>query len=199
MHKEIETKIRITSNNQFKNLLAWLEHNATFVGHIQQKDLYFDNPNNSFFYLMPQGYQEAMRFLRVRLTDEGDFLCYKNWHTDFVSGDKTHCDEYETKVADGNTVVALLEKLGFDKRITVYKERWVYLVNDFEVSVDEVKDMGIFVEIEIKKNIGCPKQGLLNIKELLKQMGIVEYVEQKGGYACMALNPHHDFGREVKL
>jgi len=44
--------------------------------------------------------------------------------------------------------IELLEKLGFIEAFVVAKTRDVYKYNDFEISVDQVEELGDFLEIE---------------------------------------------------
>src|SRR5438874_13113054 len=103
MATEIEVKIQISDHNQ-QILDSWLEKRAMNCGTTHQIEHYINNPRISFILNSKDGFRDALEFLRIRLSDKGDSVCFKHWHADSETGKLTHCDEYETKVQDGKTM-----------------------------------------------------------------------------------------------
>lgn len=100
-----------------------------------------------YFYQHPcRDFKETDEALRIRAVNSNEvYLCYK--------GPKLGIDlksrvEYEVKVGELNSLKKILEMLGFKHVATVMKRRKVYRLNSFKVCLDEVADLGEFVEIE---------------------------------------------------
>ena len=71
---------------------------------------------------------------------------YKNWH------DNKYCDEYEVEIDDANNLDKIFKILGIEEIAIVDKQRITFLyLNKYEIALDYVKDLGYFIEIEIKK------------------------------------------------
>lgn len=197
MNKEIEIKIQINSE-QLNLLQNWLDKNAKFVGQLEHTEYYLDNPNDSFLFTAPQGYKDAHKYFRVRLTKDGDSACFKSFYFD-ENGKATHCDETEIKLVNGKQMLQLLEVIGFTDQTLVQKKRKTYVIDGHEIVIDDVKNLGIFVEIEIKHQVDDIALGLQGINDLLKQIGITKFKKQERGYTSMAWNPDYDFGEEISL
>ncbi|MCK4517534.1 class IV adenylate cyclase [Candidatus Babeliales bacterium] len=198
MNQEIEVKIQIESD-QLKKLQSWLEKHATFVGELRHKEYYLDNPQSTFFFTAREDYKDALRYLRVRFTPQGDSVCYKDFYVDSETGKTTHCDEIESKVADGRAVLQLLAALGYTNKTLVEKKRKTYLFDDFEIVIDEVTNLGIFVEVELKEQVENVKAGTQLIFDFLKSVGITKFKKQERGYVSMLWNPDYDFGEQTEL
>jgi len=198
MNKEIEIKIQI-SPEQLKSLRFWLNEKSKFVDEVEHVEYYLDNPNKTFFFTSPQGYKDALKYLRVRLTEKGDSICYKDFYVDAATGKTTHCDEFETNVGDGQETLKLLENLGYSDQTLIQKKRQKYLWGDFEIVIDDVKDIGIFVEVELKAKEDNIKIALQRINNFLQLTGITQFRRQERGYVSMAWNPDYNFGEQIQL
>ncbi|MFH1643875.1 MAG: class IV adenylate cyclase [bacterium] len=197
MNQEIEIKIQINSE-QLKLLKSWLDINAKFVGQLEHEEYYLDNPNDSFLFTAPQGYKDAHKYFRVRLTSNGDSACFKSFYFD-ENGKATHCDETEIKLVDGKKTLQLLKEIGFTDQTLMHKVRKTFIVDGYEIVIDDVKNLGVFVEIEIKHQVDNVKAGLQGINNLLQKIGITEFQKQERGYVSMLWNPDYDFGEEINL
>ncbi len=197
MNKEIEIKIQINSE-QLNVLKLWLDKNAKFVGQLEHEEYYLDNPNDSFLFTAPQGYKDAHKYFRVRMTSDGDSACFKKFYFD-ENGKSTHCDETEVKLVDGKQTLQLLEAIGFTDQTLMHKVRKTYIIDGYEIVIDNVKNLGIFVEIEIKHQVDDVRLALQRINELLKIIGIAKFKKQERGYVSMLWNPNYDFGEEIVL
>jgi adenylate cyclase class 2 len=130
---------------------AALERKLAVWGAIQPKirqevDQYFDAPARDFART-----DEALRLRRVASTN---FLTYKGPKLDLQTKTRT---EIEVPIAPGpeaaEAMVQLLHHLGYRPVGVVHKTRRVFQINkegfDLQVSLDEVKDVGRFAELEI--------------------------------------------------
>jgi adenylate cyclase class 2 len=133
---EIEIKARVQDTKEIKERLL-LRH-ARPSGGVHERDVYFNAPDRDFAVT-----DEA---LRLRYTKEGCVLTYKGPKVkDF--GLKAR-EELNTGVESGNVVETMLIRLGYTRVAEVEKWREYYDYKGASVSLDEVKGLGSFIEIE---------------------------------------------------
>ncbi|MDH7509020.1 MAG: class IV adenylate cyclase [Methanomassiliicoccales archaeon] len=132
---EIEVKSPCSDIGRVKSHLESI--GASRVGTSRQVDIYFTHPLRRF----------AVTDEALRIRKEGDrcTLVYKGPKID--SETKTR-EEIEVEVSDCDLISSILKKLGFDIAGKVTKERTVYRTGALIVCLDEVEDLGSFVEIE---------------------------------------------------
>ena len=198
MNTEIEIKLFLTPNDR-KKVTQWLKINAKKEGTIHHVEYYLNNPQSSFTFTSKEGYKDALDYLRIRFTDKGDSVCLKHWHRDPITTKTTHCDEFETPVKDGKTLLELYKAIGFTDNVILDKTRTTYNSTDFEIVIDEVKGIGQFMEVELKKKVANANIGLKNINDFLRQLGLKKYIKMERGYVSMLWNPGYDFGEEISL
>jgi adenylate cyclase class 2 len=179
---EIEVQLRVSKTDK---LVAFLEKEAEFTGESYQKDEYLVPPHRDFVATKP-----VKEWLRVRESDKKSSVNYKNWHYD-ESGRSTHCDEYETPIEDVDQMRKIFAAIDIKPLITVEKKRKTYRYKDYEVALDEITDLGNFVEVEYKgedPNV-VPTEVTAGMIAWLKEIdcGVIErnYV----GYPFMLLYP----------
>lgn len=200
IQQEIEIKIKPTPEG-LKLVEQWLEKNASFQGEEHHKEVYLDNPHSTFFFTHSNGEKDALKYLRIRfLGKQGGSVCFKNWYEDPKTGKTTHCDEYETNVSNPNSLLALFEQLGYTNKTRVEKTRRKFRTGEYEIVIDDVKNLGLFVEIELKQNSSSDVIASLQKIEdfLVKTIGVTEYWLQTRGYASRFRNPDIEFGEYRK-
>lgn len=198
VNREIELKFAFNEQERLK-LVSWLDQHAEYQGVMQQEDRYFDRPSNSYFTRNEQGIILADSFLRVRITTQGSFLCLKKWHRHPETGEKIYCDEYETKIENGETASLLLLAENYQLDTIIRKQRKTYRSGWFEVAIDTVEELGAFVEVELKDFPGSVDEGIVAIKNFVKQCGFLDCIQVKNGYILMKKNLQHDFGVKIIL
>lgn len=192
--KEIEVKFQL-DNSGMEFLKKWLEKNTDYEGEVLYTDYYLDNPDSTFFYMAFGGYKDILQFVRIRMSLEKNFICYKNRHIT-EEGKTLYCDEYETEVKDGDISLRIFNALGYTEQIILKKKRKTYKTKEFDIVIDDVDGLGIFVEVELKNH---ELDGIAKIHKYLKEIGIKKIKQFDRGYICMKVNPKHDFGIEVIL
>jgi predicted adenylyl cyclase CyaB len=198
MQKEIEIKIKLNAK-EIHILQDWLLVNAKNLGVHKITDYYLDNPRSSFYFKSKKGFKDALNHLRVRFFGEKNFVCYKK-RTINEQGSTVCGDELETEVFDGNSFLEMFKLLGFADQVVIKKVRNIFLFeNKFEIVIDEVDNLGTFVEIELKNFNEGVDHGMQEIYGLLKKVGIKEFILFDRGYLCMTLNSNYDFGTKVVL
>jgi len=108
----------------------------------EQRDIYFDGSERSFL-----ADPISSEWLRLRFQDEQVSLNYKLWHP-LRSPAKTHCDEFETFVSDGEAMLRTLNALGYRELVVVAKRREEWELGNVLIAIDEVDGLGNFIELE---------------------------------------------------
>ncbi len=195
--KEIELKISI-ANEQYPLIEQWLSKHAVYKGVSEQNECYVTDPRKPWD--ESKGFKDSRETLRVRKEKKGDTFCYKYAHFDSVTQKRTHRDEYETKVENGEAILQIVAAMGYTHQTPISKTRTTYLVRDiFEVTFDEIKEVGKFIEIELKTPTDDVKAGIRLIENLLQEMGITEFIEYDRSYIHMIWNPGYNFGIKRNL
>ncbi len=131
--REIEVKFRVRDSKALVDRLAILGCNLDEP--ITQDDLIFTGSN------LPDG---SRCVLRIRTTKVGSILTLKKDITNELD-----CLEVETMVDDPEATQKLLTELGYQPVVRVKKARRQGVLNDWTVCLDEVADLGSFVEFEV--------------------------------------------------
>jgi len=132
---EHEAKIPVEELTSIERRLRELA--AEFRGEQLQRDVLYDYADRS---LTAKG--EA---LRLRQTDSEATLTFKGAPT--VGQFKVR-PEFESGVADAEQIEAVLNGLGLTPHLSYMKTRNIYVYEGCEVCLDQVADLGTFVEIE---------------------------------------------------
>ena len=157
---EVEVKVQADHRTVRPSLE---DQGAEPVGRVQQVDTYYDAPHRDF-----AATDEALR-LRRETNDDGTTTCvtYKGPLVDARS--KTR-HEAETTVADDDAMAAILDGLGFKPAATVEKEREYYRLFSYTVTLDDVADLGEFVEVEREaEDVDEAREGAF---EVLRALGL---------------------------
>lgn len=178
---EVEIKIQVSSS-KFTSIQKRLRRIGKFKKKVHQHDEYFSPKHRDFFKL-----KFPIEYLRIRHMGNKAILNYKYWHVD-ENNETTHCDEYETQVSDYSKLVKIFKPLGVEKRIVVDKDREVYEINGkFEVSLDIVKSLGKFIEIESINSDDTPRKIRKELFEHARSLGLNPDVRDKHGYVVLLI------------
>ena len=111
-----------------------------------QKDAYYVPLHRNFIAAEP-----VSEWFRIRTDANGkSHVNYKDYNKK-QNGEKTvFCDEFETEISDAVPFEKILERLDFKKICVVEKFRSTWLFKDVEIALDDVKDLGWFIELESK-------------------------------------------------
>ncbi len=133
---EIEVKAMVEDPKQMERSL--IELGATPIGIEIQADTYYNAPHKDF--------KKTDEALRIRIQDGKAILTYKAPKIDAISKTRT---EIQTEIGDSDSMGNILSALGFSPVATISKKRKNFRLGDFSISLDEVRDLGNFMEIEI--------------------------------------------------
>jgi len=145
----------------------------------QTHDIYYSHEHNHK--LKPKGFSFPKECFRIRLKSKKAFLAYKVDNFD-EKGTWIYSDEYETGVKDFNTTNKIIELLGFTKLIELENKKYTFETKEYEIVLEEVKDLGLFLETELKnpENLD-PKKVKIQINEFIKSLGLKTSKEINAG------------------
>jgi adenylate cyclase, class 2 len=161
---EVEQQFWVTN---IESVQAWVKQNALFKYTNHQVDDYFTPAHSDYF-----AKKFPNEFFRVRNADGKFSTTFKYWYESDDQGHHSHCDEYETKVEDGEQFKKILQATGFTVRVTVDKIRTSYSYKNFEINIDVIKNLGSFCEIEIQGDYDSVADAQKQIEIFAKEIGI---------------------------
>ncbi len=142
----IEEEIKILPKDiDINNIrMAIEELGSQFVDLVIEYDTYYMHPCLDLWTR-----DEALR-LRKRISkiygEKRYILTYKGKRV-FRNGVKSR-EEIEVYISDYKAMSTILRKMGFTPFAVVEKERMIYRYKDSRIFIDNVKDLGVYIEIE---------------------------------------------------
>ena len=156
------------------------EIDAERIETVEQVDTYYDAPHRPF-----ADTDEALRIRRERRTADDAVSCDVTYKGPLLEEASKTRIELETAVGDREAMHAILEHLGFDPTAAVVKRRERYEVDGYAVTLDEVTDVGEFVEVEreVEQSGGERAEGEGERGDRPENAGIDE--AREGAYAVL--------------
>lgn len=167
MHLEVEQKYRIASHDEIRRRLVQLGAQADEP--VIQFDTYYGHPQRDF--------ATTDEALRIRRVGQSNWLTYKGRKLDRTTKTRLEIDlsiaAGETGAADG---AELLRVLGFRQVAEVRKQRQnfhlICNVWPVEVSLDDIRGLGQFVELEILANESELESARHSLGQLADELGL---------------------------
>ncbi len=135
--KEIEVKAKVKSFEEIKAKLE--ELGCTFTEPVIQDDTIFVNFDSDFAGIKPAD----ANFLRIRKAKGKILFTLKR-----DGKNELDCIEREVEISDADQFRDSLEFMGYHAVVQVSKTRVKTKYNDMEICLDEVKNLGSFIEVE---------------------------------------------------
>ncbi len=176
--KEIEILIEINSPKE-----EALKALAVFDSKGEQEilDVYFTSPFHSD--LNQDEFGRLKGAYRIRKKGNKSYVAYKRDH--FVDGtfEWSHSDEYETEIEDFDAAIQINKNLGFTELVRVENIKYVFKHPLYEIVLEEVKDLGLFLEVEKLDQVSDEQVAALKqeIRQFLKSLPIEFGKEQNMG------------------
>ena len=179
LKKEIEKKFRLENVDKASFIRRLQNLDAKLIDKKKEVDTYFNVAGRDSL--------TTKECLRVRETDTFDEITYKP-PTENFQVVKSHFAKRETNVSvnDGKEATALLECIGNTVLVVVDKEREHYSLDECAVTLDSVKDVGLFVEIEIQAD--DEESALRKINNVAEKLGLDESMIEVLPYRDVVLN-----------
>ncbi len=156
MATELEAKMRVVDHVSVREALHG--RGAVRVGSVMELNRFFDTPNRT---LLAQD-----KGLRVRHAcdfetgEERHVITYKGPQQ---TGDLKNREEIEVVANDGAQSSLLLERLGYGPTLSFEKRRETWRIDECLVELDELPQLGCFVEIE-----GPDEEAVLSVRDVLE-------------------------------
>lgn len=153
----------------------------------RQEDDYYNHPSRNFM--------ETDEAVRLRRTCQGEqdvtVFTYKGKNQSERGQSR---EELETGVGDAAIMRKALDRLGFRRVVSVYKTRRTYCCEDVTVCLDDVEELGSFLEIEII----CPDEQAsaaeARLSAMLEELRFASPVEEGRTYLELLLRKRAKHG-----
>ncbi|MCX9014607.1 MAG: class IV adenylate cyclase [Candidatus Methanoperedens sp.] len=173
---EIEVKVGLDDPKRVERSL--IAFGATPTGIEEQADTYYNAPDRDF--------GKTDEALRIRGEDNEYYLTYKGPKLDKIS--KTR-KEVEVSINDAYSMGEILSSLGFTPVRNVVKKRKKYRLGELVISLDEVRELGSFMEVEfMAKDSHANDEKLESIFKFIEKLGISRKSTIRESYLEMMLN-----------
>lgn len=116
------------------------------VGEKRTLDVYFFDPLRTD--LQPADDGRLTRSFRLREKDGKCSIAYKLDNFD-EKGMWTYSDEFETSFGDLKTMEEIVKHLGLHELVRIDNTKHTFKTPDYEIVFEEVKDLGLFLEVEL--------------------------------------------------
>ncbi len=157
MKKEVEILVEVFDSK--KEALKKL-NSFKFLGDKKTLDVYYFDPKRDD--LKPDENGQLKNCLRIRDKDGKVSVAYKVDHFD-KNGIWLYSDEYEIEASDFSKVEEIFKKLGFEELIRIENTKSTFINEDYEIVLEDVKDLGIFMEVE-RHNV-LDREDIVKVKE----------------------------------
>lgn len=188
--KEIEIQVRV---EYIKPLIKFLNEKASFISQVHQIDKYYIPNHRNFLKTKP-----IEEWLRLRDSSGKLSINYKKVHYDKI-GKTLYRDEYESSIGEIPALEKIFKAIDIKEIVVVDKTRKIYSYNDYEISLDNIKGLGDFIEVEYKGNDkdALPDNINRDMVNFLKEMGCGKITINYMGYPYQILFPKETRVEEV--
>ncbi len=165
MNIEVEIKVKAENIDKVKEKLI---KKGKLIKSIHQIDEYYIPIHRDFFAQKPF----PLEWLRIRTNPDKTIFEYDKSVNKNEKGEQEYAIEYETEVSCPEDLRKILEFLDFEKKVVVDKKREIWDCEKIEACIDNVKDLGLFVEAEAKGDFKNPAEAKNACIEFLEDLGI---------------------------
>jgi len=178
---EVEIKVSLTEK-EFLQIKDKLNEIAKFEKKVKEEDEYFDLPNRSFL-----SYEYPFEWLSIRKRGNKNILNFKKLYP-INSPEFTHADEFETEIGDADKLSKIFSAIDLKSIVIVDKIRECYNYKDeFEIALDNVKELGYFIEVEALVDFGGVEETRRKIFEFAEMLGVDISNKMNRGYPYLLM------------
>ncbi len=183
--KEIEILVEVYDDiKKIKEIFKKFQ----YVGLKKTVDEYYYDPLRDT--LKPDKTGGLNHCLRLRTKNDEYSITYKD--DVFDNGKWLYSDEYETKVESITMVKNIFDRLGLVKFMEIDNDKETYIFEDYEIVIENVKDLGLFMEVEYCTNEDVDVKEIKNkIQDFINSLGINVSEELNMGKPEMYMKKHN--------
>lgn len=139
--REIEILVELYTNLEVaKERLSSFD----YIGSKETLDVYFYDPLRDNLKLNKNN--KLLECCRVRTKQNQHYITYK---IDIYDGHVwKYSEEHETEVKDVEAAFSIFKNIGLKELVTVNSIKHIYIHENYEIVLEEVKDLGCFLEVE---------------------------------------------------
>lgn len=183
--KEIEILVEVKDDiDTVKNKLKKFE----YAGLNHTVDEYYYDPLRDDLKL--DNNNQLANCLRLRSKNDNYYVTYKN---DVFEGEKwLYSNEYETKIESIEMMKEVFERLGLKRFLEIDNNKEIYKTDKYEIALEDVKDLGIFLEVEYCTNEDVDVFKIKEeIQKFIDKLGINVSEELNMGKPEMYMHKHN--------
>lgn len=183
--KEIEILVEVYDDiNKVKEVLSKYKYQG--INHTI--DEYYYDPKRKD--LKPDKNNQLSHCLRLRRKNNQTYITYKD---DVFENKKwLYSNEYETKVDSYDMTKEIFKRLGLIKFIEIDNEKEIYETDQYEIALENVKDLGIFIEVEYCTSKSIEIKKIKNeIQEFINNLNINVSSELNIGKPELYMHKHN--------
>ena len=163
--KEIEVEVAFdNSKEEVIRILSKYE----YIDEKEIYDTYYYDPQRPN--LKPEEDLRLNETFRVRKTDSSSYITYKKQH--FKGKLWIYSDEYEISIGDADTIKKVISLLGLKPLIEVHNKRKIYKHKNFEIELEEIDGLGLFIEVEKMSRSDDEMREIEKIREFIRGLGL---------------------------
>lgn len=175
VYEEIETIKKKFTNFEYKGLKSTLD------------EYYYDPKRDT---LKPDSNNQLSHCLRLRTKNNIYSITYKD--DVFDNGKWLYSNEYETEIESIAVMKQIFERLGLVKFIEIDNKKETYVYENFEIVIENVKDLGVFMEVEYCTNENVDvKKIKKEIQDFINKLGLNVSEELNMGKPEMYMKKHN--------
>ncbi|MFH1745192.1 MAG: class IV adenylate cyclase [bacterium] len=165
---EIEKKYKV-NNSSVEELTKKIEKiGAVFAGDKDQLDIYFNVPGRDSF--------TSKECLRIRSSDTGKEITYKpSTREEYVDKGFFAKKEINLPINDVGIAKILLQDIGCTILAEVKKRRRQFRLDKFKICIDNINNLGLFIEIEIMDVFDNIQKSVKEIDKLMSSLNLINY------------------------
>lgn len=147
---------------------ALLEKKLNFIESFTLDDIYMYNKDNKDFFIKDGKISDT---LIIRNVDDEDkkIVCKKRNYN--AEGMEISTSKTVLKVKDIEASEKFLNVLGYERYLRMIDTNYMYENDKYTVYIQDIKDLGVFLEVEAK-NIEDEEKTVLDLIEYVKSLGL---------------------------
>lgn len=167
---EVEVKVAIDSYEEMEKRI--LNVGAKKINREVQVDSYYDHPCRNFHDTDEALRVRSRRPLGQEVVDPPTQLVELTYKGPKIDSTTKTRIESSVNLNDIVEIVSILENLSFKLVATVIKKRQFFSLPSITVSIDEVEDVGLFMELESVVNTKDVDRARKNIFTVMEKLGL---------------------------